>query len=229
MKTTLSVIGCITLICIGYAAIEIGWLAEQERTVDLASLQMSIQGSLTQFDTTLDNANGAITEVRDMAQKEEAAYDPKKPGSIPNQTYRLIEDTKTLIGHTDASLNGEGKGAIPALAETLRETGNLSAKAGVDLDVTAKTVSDTAISLRPGIDNLTRASAAAADDLADPSIPDGLKHADASIANVEVTTNDVKQVADAFRNDYLKPRNRLWLYFKMIIGLGAQAGDISKL
>jgi methyl-accepting chemotaxis protein len=48
-------------------------------------------------------------------------------------------------------------------------------------------------------------------------------------AEIDQTAHDVRQVADAFRSDYLKPKNRLWLYFKTIVGLASNAGNISAL
>ena len=217
MKTTLSVIGCITLICIGYAAIEIGWLAEQERTVDLASLQTSINGTLTKFNTTLDNADAAIEVLHDAEQKQADFYDPKKNGGATQQIQRILTDTKMLIGRTDLSLNGgpngEGAGAIPAMAFALRQAGDLSARAGVDLDVTAKTVTDTAISLKPGIDNMVLASKAAADDLADPSIHAILATTAGTSANVEMTTHDVA----AFAHRELAPVKGTWNLIKAFL------------
>ena len=54
------------------------------------------------------------------------------------------------------------------------------------------------------------------------SLAESSQHTSEATAHLAATTKDVQQVADAFRSDYLKPKNRALAYLKAILGLGSQ-------
>jgi hypothetical protein len=55
------------------------------------------------------------------------------------------------------------------------------------------------------------------------SLAESSEHTSEATASLAATTKDVQQVADAFRSDYLKPKNRALAYLKAILGLGSQS------
>src|SRR6185437_2232010 len=48
-------------------------------------------------------------------------------------------------------------------------------------------------------------------------------------ASMDASAHDVQAVADKFKSDFTKPKNRVWAYFKALIGLGSSAGNIATL
>jgi uncharacterized phage infection (PIP) family protein YhgE len=110
---------------------------------------------------------------------------------------RLLPQVEQTIAHADASQAQITAGALAILEE-----------------------------LKPSLENLQNASAAAARDLADPAIPEALHHVDetsahvaASTANLEGATADVKAVADKFREVYTKPGRNTWETVKALLHL----------
>ena len=46
---------------------------------------------------------------------------------------------------------------------------------------------------------------------------------DAAMTHLSATSDDIQQVADKFRDDFVKPKNRAWAYVKALLGLGSQS------
>lgn len=206
--------------------------------------------------TSIDGAqiNAAISAVKDSvtifknAEQEQADdYDPKKPGSIPNQIFRLIEDTKTAVGKTDLNLNGgpdlmhrgvDIPGVLPELAKGLASTNQMA----LDSDASVKTVTGQLVtdlgSLDTSLGNLGTASAAVAaqtppllshlNDAATSSAVATDQMAQAT-ANVNGISKDAKDIADKIHDDFMHPVHRAWYYIRQVLGIASDAGNASKI
>ena len=79
---------------------------------------------------------------------------------------------------------------------------------------TSVTMTQPAIgSLTSALSNASRASANIAD----------------TTASMDASAHDVQAVADKFKSDFTKPKNRVWAYFKALVGMGSSAGNIATL
>lgn len=237
MKLLLQLTALACMACLGAAGIEVALLAHNYAKVPLSALVSSANGSLTHLNGVLENADGAISQIRDTATKEAASYDPKLPGSIPNQVYRLTVDAKHLIGTTDRSINGDNGrgGAIQSvsagLGAALASTQQLEATAATSLSKTSEAIDPILASLASSSDALAKQMPPMLANVLETSRQTAIiaQHSANATAEVDMTAHDVRQVADAFRSDYLQPKNRLWFYFKTLIGIGANAGNIAGL
>jgi hypothetical protein len=179
--------------------------------------------------TTLRDAHITVLEIGLSAKNlREASAEWKKASEAQaqqateteRQAAKSLRDLDAMIQRTDRSVNDE---LVPRLVAAAEAAGNLTNSAASGLQ-------DTVEGLRPTLGNLARASTAAADTLSDPHIGNALRNLDAtSVAvagaahHVEGVTEDMQQVANRFRDDYLKPANRAWATVKAILGLGSQS------
>jgi hypothetical protein len=207
MKETIKLLCFIALTVFGCAAL---W--------QVRGLARDLRVSVRETDYVLANINTtAINAIEASNTAKEAAIEQKKYWSMTSlQTYKVITDLKGLIVRTDRSINVE---LVPKLSADL-ESSNTLIKESTD------NLRNTVIRLEPTLDNLARASGNAADVMGDPRIRETLEHVDetslalAATANhVEATALDMKQVADKFRETYLKPGSTLLAGLKAIIHL----------
>jgi len=127
-----------------------------------------------------DEARGAAVEQRKNLQAE------------LTEIKKATADAHDLLIHTDLNLNGTHNhpeaGVLPRLALVLSDTDALARQ-------TAAEVQQAMNGLQPSLDNLARASAAAADRMADPKIGQTIAHADEISGNVAAATQSFAGVA----------------------------------
>jgi ABC-type transporter Mla subunit MlaD len=127
------------------------------------------------------------------------------------------------------SINDE---LVPKLAAVLTDTDDLSRQAAGNLN-------DAARQLQPSLQNLSRASAAAADAMSDPHIRETLANVDtasagvagasqrlnASMANVDGMTADGKRVTDYYAKKLTTPEG----FWKAVLSFVLQAGSQARI
>lgn len=205
----------------------------REARLALPATQKQISGLLIDADTAVNSVNSDAGVIHDAAQKEAAYYDPARPGGLPQQVQRTVVDLKNLIGRTDTALNGgpTGRGAIAQLNDALASTADLTKHAANDLDGTTAQLQPILADLGTGAAAFAKQTPGILSNLSDTSAQTVIvaRNTADGTAHLSATTKDIQDVADSFRNDYLKPRNRIWLYFRTLVGLGSQAGNIAGL
>lgn len=183
---------------------------------DLRRTIVITAGAATNLEKTLDLERKAATAQIAIAQQ--AGAELAAAGSAAQE----------LLAHTDGSLNGEN-GVLPEATAALEHTEAITQTLEVQARTNLQDLDDTERSLQAPIYFFNQAGAALADKL--PAILSGAATTSANVAGttgeLDATAHDLRQVADAFRSDYLKPKNRLWLYIRAMTGLGSDAGNIS--
>ena len=112
---------------------------------------------------------------------------------IPAITFAVSEQNQSLL-ETQAKLRAN----LDAMQQATAQLQQTLASAN-------SVIGDPA--LKQSIDNLQAASAQTA----------------AAMQNLAASTNDARIVADAFKSDFVRPKNRAWAYVKAILGLGSQS------
>lgn len=136
------------------------------------------------------------------------------------ETYKTMASLRLTIVRTDRSLNDE---LIPQISRSITDNGRLLA--------------DTQQELKPSLDNLARASAAAADAMADPHIRQALAHADTTSANLEAATVELAWTAqhiedstDAINKKVqqaMKPASLSVRIVERLLGLAGPAAQVA--
>ena len=142
-----------------------------------------------------------------------------------SEIYKTTAAARLVLIRFDRSLNDK---LVPGISAALQST--------VDLErVSSSSLGEATAALRPSLENLSRASAAAADAMADPGIRDAIKHLDAaaastddSVRELDQSLTDVRQMADKARATYLKPVNLWWGLVKELLPLAGSAAQVVK-
>ena len=175
-------------------------------------------------------ANETDTLIQTAQKASDAAYAAESKQLVTldrtsSEVYKTTAAARLVLVRLDRSINDQ---LVPRFAAALQST--------IDLErVSSDSVGGTAIQLRPAIENLSRASAAAADAMADPGIRDAIKHLDAtsvsldgSVQQLDASMTDVRQMADKARATYLKPVNLWWGLVKELLPLAGSAAQVVK-
>jgi hypothetical protein len=144
----------------------------------LRDLRRDAGGLTSQVSTTLAQINAT--------EKDTSA----KLAADEQQISDTAVAVKHIVQRADQQLYGRDlrSGLFGQAAALLARFDALAAQETQDLHGTALDVHATIAALQPALANLTAASAAAADDLADPAIRDSLHHIDAAAVNVAGTS-----------------------------------------
>jgi hypothetical protein len=172
------------------------------------------------FNTLLVTANAAALNTRDASEQARLAAIEQRAywNKTSLETYKTMASLRLTITRTDQSINDV---LVLKLGAALDGTTELSTTAAANLAQTME-------GLRPTLANLSRASAAAADALADPQINETLQHLDDTAAHAADAANQMAGVAaDAHAETGLivgqtreafKPQNKLLSIAKMLAG-----------
>jgi len=214
---------CALILCMCFPIVEVGLIL---RGIHKGQT-ITVKVELPQITPLITNANGVLGVIRDASQKQADYYDPKKPGGATQQIDRLIVDAKSLIGRTDLNLNGGpgGVGVLPNVSAALESSTRLTQRATADLDDTTASVQPILLKLSKTTDVLVTDIPPIMSDIKDSTghMAAASKSGASAMKHVDATTGDFQQVADKFRDDYMKPANRLWLYVKTLLGITANS------
>jgi hypothetical protein len=191
---------------------------------DADEIASSARLTIDRANVALDGAIAMESSIYEETRKVGAAADQQAAywQKTQLQVYKLITDTKQIMVRTDRSLNDV---LVPRLAASLDASTALqhTAAAGVT-DTTAK-IDDTLDALRPAIDNLVAATAAAAADMSDPAIHETLAHVDGVAGNLDTTSSDVQK----YVRRMTAPARGSWHFIEWLLGLTYQArGALAK-
>jgi hypothetical protein len=178
--------------------------------------------------TVLRNVNDAAENARNasaqanLAAAEQRAYWQK----TSLETYKTMASLRLTIVRADHSINDV---LVPQLSMTLRDTDQTVLRAG-------NAVTDAQRQLTPAIENLARASSAAADALADPHIAESIAHVDETaaaaaqatqqLAGVAANAKTASDLALARLRDALKPVSFARALLERMLGLASQGAQI---
>jgi hypothetical protein len=200
------------------------------RMCQLAGAARQELGSLTsQVSTTLAQVNAT--------EKDASA----KFGEEQRQFGELVVASKHIVQRTDQELFGRDlKSGLFGQARHILANSNQFV---LDSDTTIKaqnsSMLETQAQLRATLFNFSRDSSATLaqsknlldqlnQDAADPAIHSSLEQIQLVTTNVAGTSKDLKDVADKFRNDYLKPQKFAWELLKSLAGMGGSVSQMVK-
>jgi len=168
-----------------------------------------------------DQARGAAVEQRKNLQAE------------LREIKKATADVHDLLIHTDLNVNGTHNhpesGVLPRLALLLSDTDVLARQ-------TAAGVQQAMNGLQPSLDNMARASAAAAEQMGNPKIRETIAHADEVSANVAAATQSLAGVSANAKTasdlalerlrQMLKPVSFARALLEKLLGVTAQGAQI---
>lgn len=186
----------IMFLCVGLVVTTLKIFPHVEKLFDEATTDLHTTSG--HLNTMLVNVTDAAANARDaslqasLAAKEQRAYWAK----TSLETYKTMASLRLTITRTDKSVNDV---LVPKLSDMLQSATSLSAGAAENLSTLVQ-------QFRAPLDNMNRATAAAADALSDPHIAQSIAHADEaaasassaaahadkSAANIEAGTADIK-------------------------------------
>ena len=203
---------------------ELSLLARASRQ-DLASVTANLNTLIVTANQTALNLRDAAASARDASEQAKLAAIEQRAywAKTSLETYKTMAAVRLTIVRTDRSLNDV---LVPKLSLTLDGTTELSRSAAANL---ARTMDE----LQPTLQNMGRASAAAADTMADPAIRETLAHLEETskhaadtadqtaqaMANVNATTRDVA----AYVHRMTTPVRGTWSLVKELLGLAYQS------
>lgn len=185
---------------------------------DVNQTTAELHATLGTLDLAAEHANVAATEAAAAAAEQRAYW---KKTSL--ETYKTMASLRLTIVRTDRSINDV---IAPQVATTLKDTDALSRTAAEEL--TAAT-----LGLEPSLDNLARASAAAATALADPQIHETLTRVDQTSLELASTARNMDEATtnvDAATRDFAAyvhrmttPARGAWSFIKELLGIARDA------
>lgn len=160
------------------------------------------------------NANNVLISAHDTELKLNAAADAESAywDKASRESLKVIAATKEVLVRTDCNLNGGPgcPGALPMLTATLKNTAGLTQETQEQISA-----------LGPAIQNLSKASASAAEIMSDPSIRDSLRNVDATSIQMAGVAADAHTetgiLVDATRKA-VKPQNKFVVVLKTLLG-----------
>lgn len=183
-------------------------------------LQPTLETTARDLHVTVLEAGLTLKNIREATAEWKKASDAqiKQSSAVLTETTATLASVQNGVTHLDASLTtlvNRSSEAIDQQNQSLLQT---QAKLRDNLDQMQKATEQLQASIASA--NLV---------LANPSIPRSLGNIDRataqmadSMTNLTAATNNVKVVADAFKNDFVRPKNRAWAYIKALLGLGSQ-------
>jgi hypothetical protein len=214
---------CLAAVTAGavFLTIELGLFARDAR-LDLHATAAKVDRLLTTANETAGQARDASEQAK-LAAIEQRAYWNK----TSLETYKTMASVRLTIVRADHSLNDI---LAPQLSATLQSTDRLSSTAS---DQIAQTLDQ----MRPVLENLARASAAAADTMADPEIRQAIGHADETSAHAAAAADQTAQIAAnlnkasadfaAYVHKITTGPRGVWNILHTLLGLAAQSRQAS--
>jgi archaellum component FlaC len=192
-------------------------------------VQMAVPGIASELSATLTDTRRTVVIVGGAATNIERSTRQWKDQSL-SQSQAATEATKRL--NSDLQELGTLLSTADSALETQSKSlSDLETQVGTSIESTLAQTSPTLLNLSTASESLSKQLPPILDNLSQTSAQTVTISKNVSTATEEVslTTHDVREVADAFRNDYLKPRNRIWAEFKALLSIGSAAGSISQL
>jgi hypothetical protein len=193
--------------------------------MELRRFVRDLDVSVRMSDTVLANVNQSTRYLEKTASNLDnlTASEVKRINASTLEFQKTEASTRLLIVRTNESLNGgpHVAGLFPQATATISSAQQLAESANEGLRATTDLV-------RPSLDNLARATANAADTLADPAIKASLDNLAATSTSVAGVSADAKLVADKVTQDYLKPQKFAWELVKQLAGLGGSFAQMIK-
>lgn len=211
-------------ICLGaiaaasvFALGELGFFLRDARR-DATALTSKIDALIVTANETAGQARDASEQAK-LAAGEQREY--WKKTSL--ETYKTMASVRLLIVRTNGSINDV---LVPRISATLDGTNRLSLAATDGLTHTLD-------GLRPVLTNLARASAAAADTMADPAIGQAIAHASQASENTAAASEQMAQVAinlnkasadfASYVHRITAPARGVWNILHTLLGIAAQS------
>jgi hypothetical protein len=169
---------------------------------------------LGQIDSIAQNANNVLISAHNTETKLNSAADAESAywDKASRESLKVIAATKEVLVRTDCNLNGGPgcPGALPMLTATLKNTAGLTQQTQEEISA-----------LGPAIQNLSKASASAAEIMSDPSIRDSLRNVDATsiqMAGVAADAHTESTLLVGRTKEALKPPNKYTAAAKLVLG-----------
>jgi len=183
--------------------------------------------ALTDLDRTTVIVAGAATNIEkasrawEQASKDQSAQTTKAMQRVSAAAGGL----SSFISRTDTSVNVL---LFPAVTEAIRQQNAalLTSQAALQANLAE---------MQKATQKLQQTLVDADKVIADPNLAEASKNlADASqeaagtLVEAHASVTDVRQVADKFRETYLKPQNVAWAILKQLIGIGGSMAQMIK-
>jgi hypothetical protein len=178
---------------------------------DVAIIDRNVTDTLNLTRQAAGSAAEASAQAN-LAAQEQRTYWQK----TSLETYKTMASLRLTIVRADKNINDV---LAPQLVTTLKATDALARQASVNLQTAMN-------GLQPSLDNLARASSAAADTMADPHIRESLAHVDAASAQLEASSVQLAGVAtnlDAASKDAAEAVHRATRPASLIVTIAEKA------
>lgn len=214
MERLLQVAKLLLIVLLGAAIGEVAYTIHR--------LRPKLEVTITNIDRTVIIVGAASGDVEKGARAWKAASDAQAQQStaVLESSHRALIAFQNFVVHTDATINTS---LLPSI-QTQLETQSRS------LSETQEQLRKELLAMADATQQLQKTLGDADKVIADPQIPVTLQHladtsaqTEQSMENLRGATLDVKLVADKFRDDFVKPKNRAWAYLKAVLGLGSEA------
>lgn len=216
MKLALQLVGILALAVLCVLMGEMAWTTHRIRP--------KLEVTISNIDRTVIIVGVAATHFEKASAVWEASS--KQQAEETTAAMRSISSTAVAYGDlarkTNLSLNTQ---IFPALMATINSQDSQLTETQTQLRTTLSQFSrDSSATLAQSKSFLDQLS----QDASDPAIHSTLVNVDATATNIAGTSKDVKDVADKFRNDYLKPQKFAWELLKSLAGMGGSMAQMVK-
>jgi hypothetical protein len=216
MKLALHLAGILALLSVGWLCLTLS--ATVQRLEPQVSMTLrGLHASANETALTMKNVREGTLEWKKASQAQ-ALYSTEAAA----QLKRDLVDIDALVKRTDAQLND---GVLPDLAHAVThqdaELAATQAQVRITLFNFSRDSSATLAQSKNLLDQLDQ-------DASDPAIHSSLEQIQLVTTNVAGTSKDLKDVADKFRNDYLKPQKFAWELLKSLAGMGGSVASMVK-
>lgn len=190
-----------------------------------------LTGKATQAIEDIDRATvivaGAATNVEKGARawKENSEAQAKSSTEAFQNLNRTAISANNLLTSTNNSLNSR---LLPSLSQAIEEQNRALLKTQGDLQASLGGIAQATAQTQRILADVDR-------DITNPSIgitlhniEDSSNHVSESTAHLARITKDGQDVADKFRNDYMKPQKFAWELLKQLIGIGGSMAQMVK-
>jgi hypothetical protein len=192
-----------------------------EAAYTVHQMRPKVAVTVSNLDRTIIIVGAASGDLEKAARSWQAASQAQAQEStaILQESRSTLAAVRQAVTNLDTSLNGS---VLPSITKTVNEQ-------SASLLATQEELRKNLAAMQAATTQLQKTLADADKTIADPQIEVTLQNLADTSAQVKFSmehlngaTSDVQQVADKFRDDFVKPKNRALAYLKAVLGLGSQ-------
>lgn len=187
-----------------------GGLTAQLSTT-LAQMNATQRDASTKLATEQTQFGEAMVAFKHIVERsDQQLFGRDLKSGLFGQARQLLGASDQLLADSDATVKAQNDSLLETQAQLRTSLATFSRDSSVTLDHSKNL-----------LDQLSQ-------DAQDPAIQASLQHVALATDNIAGTTKDLKDVADKFRSDYLKPQKFAWELLKSLAGMGGSFAQMVK-